>query len=404
MHDTARLIPFSTELAHGQRRLARAGFAVFLLIGAVQALYGPALPAIRASFGLSAAIAGWTVAAHYCGSVVGVLLSLVLEGRLHARRRLTVGTMLVGAGAGAFVLIPTWPWALTGVFCIGLGYGVLVVVVNALFASSFGDRSTSLLVLVNAAFGLGAVLGPLLYGLLSSGNFRPAFLVIGALGALTLPLVRAVPEMASPRRPASVPAGRGVPPALLGFVALFMLYTALESDTSGWMATHLIFHGYSQRAAAGLTAAFWSALTVGRLLAVPLGLRLSPLQMIAGALTGVIVLAVTANVGAITPATYVLIGLVLAPIFPMGFAWMELTLPGARGRAALALLGALAGGLIFPLAVGRVIGASTPDALPPALAVIALGCLMVTLSVPRLSRSIPTYEMQEGEPPSAAVR
>lgn len=386
MHDIARLLPIASEFGEDQRRLARAGFAVFLLVGAVQALYGPALPAVRSSFGLTSATVGWTVGAHYAGSVAGVLLSLVCEARLLARQRLVSGAALVGVGAGAFALIPVWPWALVGVICIGLGYGVLVVVVNALFASGFGDRSAPLLVLVNAAFGLGALLGPLLYGLLTSGHFRPAFLVVGALAVLILPLLWAVPDMAPPQWPASVPAGRDATPALIGFVALFMLYTALESDTSGWMATHLIFHGYSPGAAAALTAAFWSALTVGRLLAVPVSARLTPLQMIAGGLTGVVVLAMAVTIGAVTPIAYILMGLLLAPIFPVGFAWMSLTLPGVRGTAAPALLGALAGGLIFPTVVGRVIGLSTPDALPLALAAIAFGCLMVSLSLPRLVR------------------
>lgn len=189
----------------------------------------------------------------------------------------------------------------------------------------------------------------------------------------------------SPRgRPASVSARGRVPLAMAGFVALFLLYTAVESDTSGWMATNLVFHGYSQAAAAGLTGAFWTALTVGRLLSVPISLRLKPIQMIAGALTGVIALAVMANLHSLTPIAFVLIGLLLAPIFPVGFAWMDAAVPHARGAAALALLGALAGGLIFPLLVGGIIGASTPDILPLALAAIAVLCLTVSLTLPRL--------------------
>ncbi len=387
MHDTARFIPSATALTAGQRRLARAGFAVFLLVGAVQGLYGPVLPAVRASFGLTTAAGGWVVGTHFFGSVAGVLLSFVLEARLQPRTRLTIGLMLVAVGTVAFALIRAWPWALGGVLCIGLGYGILVVAVNALFAASFGNRSTALLILVNAGFGLGAVFGPLLYGIFSSGNFRLPFLVAGALAVLGLPLGWVVPETPLHERHDPAPAGRGVQLALGGFIALLLLYTALESDVSGWMATHLIFHGYSQGAAAELTAAFWMALTVGRLLSVPISLQLKPLQMIAGALLGVIVLALVARLSTLTAVAYVLIGLLLAPIFPVGFAWMHQTFPRLRGAASMAMLGGLGGGLIFPVLVGRVIEASTPDVLPLALAAIAVACVMVSLSLPGLIKA-----------------
>jgi len=301
MHVTARLSSFSSELTDRQRRLVGAGFAIFLLIGAVQGLYGPVLPSVRASFGLSAATAGWMIGTHYFGSVTGVLLSLFLETRLRSRSRLAAGLGLVAVGTVSFAVFQAWPWALVGVLYIGLGYGILIVAVNALFAMGFGDRSPALLILVNAAFGMGAVVGPLLYGLLSSGNFRPAFLVAGALAVLILPLGWAVPEPQAHQRRAPVPTGDGVPRALLGFVALFLLYTAIESSTSGWMATHLVFHGYSQAAAAGLTSGFWIALTVGRLLSVPISLRVTPLQMITPALAGVSVLALAAHSNALLP-------------------------------------------------------------------------------------------------------
>lgn len=390
MHATARLSSFATGFTPGQRRLARAGFAIFLLLGAAQALYGPTLPSVRTAFGLSTATAGWTIGIHYSGSVAGVLLSFLLQARLRASSRLAVGVVLVALGAVSFAVIHAWPWALAGVLCIGLGYGILVVVVNTLVAAGFGDRSGALLILVNSAFGLGAVAGPLLYGLVCSGSFRPAFLVVGILTAFILPLAWAVPTRTAHEPQATAETHGGFPLALAGFVFLFLLYTALETDTGGWMATNLVFHGYSQAAAAGLTAAFWGALTVGRLLSIPISLRLSSLQMIAGALLGVIVLALAANVAMLTAIAYISIGLLLAPIFPLAFGWMDLALPGARGAASFALLGALAGGLIFPLAVGRIIGATTPDVLPLALTALAALCLIVSLCLPRLIRGART--------------
>ena len=48
-------------------------------------------------------------------------------------------------------------------------------------------------------------------------------------------------------------------------------------------------------------------------------------------------LALATGVTTITPVAYILIGLLLAPIFTVGFAWMDGTLPGVRGVASLVL-------------------------------------------------------------------
>ena len=53
----------------------------------------------------------------------------------------------------------------------------------------------------------------------------------------------------------------------------------------------------------------------------------------------------------------------------------------------MVMLGGLGGGLIFPVLVGRIIEASTPDVLPLALAAIAVACVMMSLSLPELIKA-----------------
>src|SRR5205807_9187429 len=118
----------------------------------------------------------------------------------------------------AFAVIAMWPWVLAGAALIGVGYGILVVAVNALVASGFGERNAAPLILVNAAFGLGAVLGPLCFGLLTSGDFRPAFVAAAVFAVLILPLGWSVPE-APAEREVAVSAGRSVFLVVCAFVA-----------------------------------------------------------------------------------------------------------------------------------------------------------------------------------------
>lgn len=357
-----------------------------MLIGGLQALYGPALPAIRGVFQLGTGTAGWTLSAHFIGSISGVVLSLLVETRISPRRRSTAGLGCVVAGSLAFALIPVWPWALGGVLLIGVGYGLLVVVVNAMFAIGFGERSAAMLILVNAGFGLGAALGPGLFGLLTSSDFRPAFIVAAIVAVGVIPLTPAFVGQPDAEVEVSLPSQRSTLVLLVAFVGIFLLYTALESDVSGWEATHLVFQGFSRATAANLTALFWILFTAGRLLAVPVSLRLSPIQILIGSLIAATGCAVLAHVTRVTPVAYALMGLALAPIFPVSFAWMGRSLPAVRGAASFALLGALLGGSIFPFLVGRLMSARSPDILPSALVVVAVAALLVCLTVPGLIR------------------
>jgi hypothetical protein len=57
----------------------------FVLVGALQALYGPAIPAFRDAFALSPSAAGLGLSAHFVGGVAGVLVFDRLYGRLGNR-------------------------------------------------------------------------------------------------------------------------------------------------------------------------------------------------------------------------------------------------------------------------------------------------------------------------------
>lgn len=80
----------------------------FVLIGALQALYGPAIPAFRDEFGLSPSAAGLGLSAHFVGGVAGVLLFDRLYGRMGNRRILGTSYLLMALGAAGFALAPNW--------------------------------------------------------------------------------------------------------------------------------------------------------------------------------------------------------------------------------------------------------------------------------------------------------
>lgn len=181
-----------------------ASCVAFVVIGALQALYGPAIPALREEFGISPAVAGLSLSAHFVGALLGVLIYHVLRGRLNNRVLLGGSYLLMAAGAAVFAFSPSWNLALTGTFVIGLGFGGIDYGLNQLFAIGFGRRSTAMLNLLNGHFGVGAIAGPALIGWLGADRYPQIFLGVGVVCLLILVTLGGVAarEPEPPRRKA----------------------------------------------------------------------------------------------------------------------------------------------------------------------------------------------------------
>src|SRR5215203_2466918 len=100
------------------------------------------------------------------------------------------------------------------------------------------------------------------------------------------------------------------------------IYVGVESGIGGWEATSLLAGGTGAAAAAGWTAGYWAALTTGRLLAIPLALRVAPAVLAAGSLVAAAGGLALAHVPGVAPVAYTLTGLALGPVFPTVLAWL----------------------------------------------------------------------------------
>ena len=99
--------------------LVLAGMVSFVLMGAGQALFGPALPVFAREFGIATGQAGLLVSAHWVGAVLGVAAMYLRGDRVTPRMALAamgLGAALVGARLG-------WGPTLLGALGFGLGYG-----------------------------------------------------------------------------------------------------------------------------------------------------------------------------------------------------------------------------------------------------------------------------------------
>lgn len=360
----------------------------FVLIGALQALYGPAIPALRTEFGLSPSAAGLGLSAHFVGGVTGVLFFDRLHGRTGNRRLLGTSYLLMAVGAAGFALAPDWPVALGMALVAGLGFGGIDYGLNQLFAVGFGHRSTAMLNVLNAHFGIGAILGPAVVGAVGAGHYPVVFLVFAAACLPLLLCLRGVrdrapqPAGAAAARPVAATrrsAVRRVGPLLAVFVALYVLHVGVEAGVGGWEPTHLEAVGYGAGIAATATSVYWLMMTVGRFLVVPLTLRFSAPVIVTVSCAGMTACLLLAAVPALAPWAYAGVGLFIAPVFPTGLPWLHRAAPRAGRAGALVIAASMLGGVAAGPALGKAIEWSGVHAVPLLLGGVSALCLAAAL-------------------------
>jgi fucose permease len=294
----------------------------------------------------------------------------------------------MAAGGAGFALAPNWPLALAAAFLGGLGFGGVDYGLNQLFAVGFGDRSTAMLNILNAHFGIGAVLGPAVIAWLGPDDYPYAF---GACAVLATVLVFAgstgVRTRVSDTPPATTRARPlGLPRVLVGFLVLYILNVAVEAGVGGWEPTHLETVGYTATVAASATSVYWLMMTAGRFLVVPITMRYAPERILAVCAAGMTVCLLLTLVEGAAPMAYAGVGLFIAPVFPTGLSWLNSALPQARRAGAWVIAASNVGGVAAPPLLGVGIEASGINAVPWLLTLLSGASLLATVHLIRLTR------------------
>jgi MFS transporter, FHS family, glucose/mannose:H+ symporter len=371
-----------------RRPLFAVGLAAFALIGAQQALYGPSFPALQARYGIGVGDVGQIVSAHFGGGLVGVLLAAPLLRPFGYRRLVAVAALAVAVGLGLVATAPAWWAALASAVGAGLGFGMLVSLLNLAFARSFGVRSTQALAVLNATFGVGAVLGPVPVAVALDRGGGAAALVPGFFGLAALAIVVGVASAATRSWPTLPPARvAGAAPVRWGLVAGFgvalAVYVALESNTAAWAPTHLALELDVGRAALA-TSAFWAAVTAGRLVVAALPWPIAPGTFVVGAGVASAAALGLAHVPGLGLVAYALVGFAVAPVFPATIAWLARVFPANVERVAPIVLAA---GNFGPVAGAPIVGAAAAWAgagvVPSVLLVLAATVVVLGLGLRR---------------------
>jgi fucose permease len=352
----------------------------FILTGIGTNLLGCILPALSGIWNLSDSHSGFLFAAQFAGSSTGALL---MQSDLY--RSIVRGYVLLVLGATAFAFCHGH-FAPLFLFCYGLGLGSSMTATSMIFGRMFTSNRGASLSLLNAFWGLGAVMCPLL----ATGWERlesPNSMYLGLAVAAALPLLVLATQyryLSQLRDEVMVVSSRRSKLSLLIPLAIFaFLYVGVESSISGWMMTYV----HRLPLASGLyapiaTSFFWIALLVGRSAAPVVLKRISESSLLMMTLCVLLVSNVMLLLS-YTPAMSItsasLAGLMLAPIFPLCLSKVLAIASGpSESRWVFAISGL--GGAVVPWMTGQV--ASFSGSLRTGLAVpLVAGVVMLVLQV-----------------------
>ncbi|WP_051386375.1 MFS transporter [Actinokineospora inagensis] len=361
-----------------------AGFLVFVAVGMVSASLGAGLPFLRARYGLGPAGGGSVISAYNLGALAAVLGNAVL-GRFVPRGVAAVGPLVAfGVGCAGMVLAPGWAVVLGAAVVGGAGFGGLVVHLNTVFARGFGARGVLMVNLLNAAFGVGAVIGPLLTSAVGGLGVRLPLALGVVFAVVAVPATR----LTAPGEPTTHPT-RSDLTAALPFAVIGFLYAGLETSVGAWESTHLTWTGTAAGDAARLTALFWTGLAVGRVV-IPAALhRLRPSALVCGGLAGATAALATAMNPDLAVVGYALAGFALAPVFPTTLAWMAPHTPRAQLANSVVVMGCMLANAVQPAVVGVLADPDTPSRIPLTLTGFAALGLVAALLTARYSPASP---------------
>jgi MFS transporter, FHS family, Na+ dependent glucose transporter 1 len=393
--------PTQADLSAARNRLAQtaAYYAAFIGLGLGIAALGPTLPGLAQHTRTHLSGISFPFTAHNLGYLVGSLAAGQVYDRV--RGHPVMAGVLVILAAMMF-LIPLMPllWLLmAAVFVLGVGGGLVDVGANTLLVWVHRDAVAPYMNGLHFFFGVGALLAPVIIAqlVLMSGDITWAYWV------LALFLLPAAVWLLRLPSPVSLVESRGDTPVrtnhlLVGLVVLlFVLYVGAEYSMGGYIYTYAVATNLATTTtAAYLTSMFWGSFTLGRLLGIPISMRVRPRYILfadfAVCMVGIGAILLWPTSATVLWAGVVVTGLGMASVFPViiSFAGRRMTITGRI--TGWFFVGVALGGMTLPWLIGQLF-----EPIGPSVAMVAMlsflgAALCVLVVILQMDRSGHAHE------------
>ncbi|MBN2045563.1 MAG: MFS transporter [Anaerolineales bacterium] len=372
-------------------------YAAYLIMGLSLSVIGPTLLSLAEQTGSSLSEISIIIA----GNSLGVVLGSLLGGRLYDRWRghpvFAIAAAILGGVLLTIPLIPSrWVMVMMMVL-LGAGVGVMDVGGNTLIVWLFGKAVGPFMNALHLSFGVGALLAPLLADrvVVATGEINWVYWI---LAGLTVPVLVWLTRISSPGRPAlqkeEEANGQSIRQYSLLIVmlaALFFLHTGTELGFGNWIFSYAVAIKIGPDTVARLlNSVYWGGFTLGRVIAIPLALKMKPKTMLLLDLIGAVasvtlMLLLPGWPPGVWIGTFGL-GLSIASMFPTCLNFAERRMPITGRVTSYLLIGANAGAMVLPWVVGQLFEPVGPQSLIIVLEVAVVLALALFLGITRYSR------------------
>ena len=146
----------------------------------------------------------------------------------------------------------------------------------------------------------------------------------------------------------------------------YLTFTGTEGAYGGWIYSYAIATNIAtETVAAYLTSAYWGALTLSRLVSIPLSLRLRPLTMLVADLVGCLIALSLAVLGSDSPLliwmSTILLGASVATLFPVTLSFASEVVTVTGQFTSIVFVGTSLGGMILPWLIGQFFESAGPQ-------------------------------------------
>ena len=350
-------------------------YLAFIGLGLPDPLPGTLWPQVGPAYGLPNAALGLVLAGLAAGYILAGLAAARLIGAFGIGGVLAASVAATALAAAGQAMAPPWAVFVALAVLAGAGGGAVDAALNAYAAQKLASRHLNWL---HACWGIGATLGPAVAAgvLAAGGGWQAAYAVVaGALGALGFAFVvtrgrwdGAAPQ-AGPRQ-GTLAALRH--PVVRLQMAIYFVYTGLESGGGQWVATILTARGATAAEGALAATLFFAGLTGGRIAMGFVVDRIGPDRLLRLAMPVTAVAALGFALGLLDMGFVVLLAVALSPVYPTVMA----RTPARLGPLAVAAIGlqvasAMAGVAVLPGLMGVLADLAGPGAVPWTLLALA---------------------------------
>jgi fucose permease len=363
----------------------------FVIYGMAAASLGPALPTLSRHYNVPISQMGTSFTSRGVGYMIGTILSgyaLSFKTFPFSKEFMTcLCTFLMGVTLFIIDQTTNFSFSLFVFFVQGFNYGIVDTMGNCALPDFWGRRVQPWMQTMHAAFGVGAIIGPAIVG---GFGYRTCFQATALVSVIPLVAILFINlfGFGNPKFKRSSSSEGGLDnleeveeiipgrpsPYLFKLLvtSFFFTYVGAETGYAGWIPTYALVEGIttSESKAAYLTAIFWAALTIGRILGIPSSIFMSSTFMIRvylflAVIVGICILTILTASYSIAAFITGFAGFALAAMFPV-----MMTIFGDYGyqvdstSTTMFMVGATLGESMVPMLIGMLMAYIHPFMLP----------------------------------------